>query len=281
MKRIGGFLLFIFCALYANAQVDCTEKDRSIFSSYLFYFQTKSLNSVEDLIDETARFLLNTPYVASTLEKEPEHLVINLREMDCTTFVENVLALVRTLKGGDQSFEAFCENLQAIRYRDGKIRDYTDRLHYFSDWIYENHRNGYVRDINKEIGGVPLYLNLSFMSTHPASYKQLIDAPQRIDAMKEKEKEINERNYFYLPQSVVVAQAERIKDGDIIGFVTTMEGLDVTHVGIASHEDGVLTFIHASSVEKKVIVNKISLLKYITTMKSNKGILVVRPQEVY
>ena len=43
---------------------------------------------------EIGKFFLGTPYVAGTLEtKGAEHLVVNLREYDCVTFVENVVAL--------------------------------------------------------------------------------------------------------------------------------------------------------------------------------------------
>ena len=44
-------------------------------------------------IMEIARRYLGTPYVANTLEDEgSEELVINKQEVDCTTFVEYVLA---------------------------------------------------------------------------------------------------------------------------------------------------------------------------------------------
>ncbi len=43
---------------------------------------------------EIGKFFLGTPYVVGTLEtKRGEHLVVNLREFDCVTFVENVVAL--------------------------------------------------------------------------------------------------------------------------------------------------------------------------------------------
>src|SRR5512146_1957361 len=51
---------------------------------------------------------IGTPYVAHTLEVPgPEHLVVNLQGLDCTTFVENVLALSRTVKLKQTGFEVF------------------------------------------------------------------------------------------------------------------------------------------------------------------------------
>lgn len=62
---------------------------------------------LDELMIHTALFFRGTPYVASTLEKEPEGLVVNLQELDCTTFAETVLALSRTLREENPTFENF------------------------------------------------------------------------------------------------------------------------------------------------------------------------------
>lgn len=264
----------------------CTEEDRAIFARYFAYAKTNHLLTdtipVSDLIIETARFFLGTPYVASTLEKEPEGLVVNLREMDCTTFVENVLALTRTLQDSRTlqdtlpPFDVFCNHLQQLRYRRGTI-GYTDRLHYMTDWMYENARKGYVKDLNADLGGKPLPLALSFISTHPDSYKQLVDHPDRLLEMVEIEKAINSRPYFYLPKTNMPQAFSHLQNGDIVCFVTTIPGLDVTHVGIIYYYKGTVSFIHASSIAKKVIINEESLQEYTSRMKSNRGLLLGRP----
>lgn len=262
-----------------------TPEDRAIFERYLSSMQAKKYLPVSDsipvsdLLIETARFFLGTPYVASTLEKEPEGLVINLREMDCTTFMENVLALTRTLQELPDSspFETFCKHLRQIRYREGRLADYTDRLHYMTDWIYENARQGQVLDINREIGGVPFPVSLSFISTHPDLYKQLKGHPDRVRKIADKEKEINSRTYYYLPKTKIAEAAPRLQNGDIVCFVTTIEGLDVTHVGLVYRTGETVSFIHASSSAKKVIINEESLQAYTERMKSNKGLLLARP----
>lgn len=265
--------------LYVSAE------DRAIFDRYLSAMQAKKYMPVSgsvpisDLLIETARFFLGTPYVASTLEKEPEGLVINLREMDCTTFMENVLALTRTLQElpNESPFDTFCKHLRQIRYRDGRLTDYTDRLHYMTDWIYENARQGQVLDINREIGGIPFPVSLSFISSHPDLYKQLKGHPERVGEMADKEKEINSRTYYYLPKTKISEAASRLQDGDIVCFVTTIKGLDVTHVGLVYRTGETVSFIHASSSAKKVIINEESLQAYTERMKSNRGLLLARP----
>lgn len=261
----------------SSAVLYSTDEDRAIVGRYLDQMAGRDTLSQGELMTETARFFLGTPYVGSTLEKEPEGLVVNLREMDCTTFVENVLALVRTLQSGQSSFDTFCRELQTIRYREGRITGYLDRLHYLSDWIWENARKGRVRDVGREVGGEPLPLCLSFMSTHPEAYKQLKGHPERVRQLAEKEQEINARTYYYLPKTEIDRSAGRLKSGDLVGFVTTVAGLDVSHVGILYREGDVLTFIHASSTAKQVIVNPTSLQAYTAGMKSNRGLLIARP----
>ena len=120
---------------------------------------------------------VGTAYVPRTLEVEgPERLAINLRELDCVTFVENVLALGRFVHLHDPSMlddEArlraeYRRLLTGIRYRGGKLEGYPSRLHYFSEWIADNEARGLVRDISRELGGMADDTPIDFMSTHPA-----------------------------------------------------------------------------------------------------------------
>ena len=130
MKTI--FLTFLVCLIcfcgQAADKVSYTEADRVVFDQYVSEMKANKSLPTGELMVKTARFFLGTPYVAATLEMEPERLVVNLREMDCMTLVENVVALTRTIQSENPSFETFCKNLQALRYRNGEIHDYTDRL---------------------------------------------------------------------------------------------------------------------------------------------------------
>lgn len=276
---VGGFCFL--CGMKAQtpspAALYCTEEDRTIVDRYLDRMADRKNLPFGELVAETALFFLGTPYVAGTLEKEPEGLVVNLREMDCTTFVENVLALARTLQSGEPSFDTFCGELQALRYREGRISGYPDRLHYMSDWIWENARRGRVRDITSEASGEPLALHLSFISTHPEAYKQLKERTDWIRQIAAKEKEIDRRAYAYIPKAQIEQAAPGLQTGDVVCFVTTVPGLDVSHVGILYRKGGMLTFIHASTTAKRVIVNEVSLRDYTARMKTNRGLMIARP----
>ena len=289
MKRLA-FYLFCFVGVSLGSGVQCQQSsslssltvtvdagDRSVYDRYQCEMQAEKQLSVGERMVKSALFFLETPYVGGTLEKEPEELVVNLREFDCSTLVENVLALSLTQQMGECSFDSFCRQLQKIRYRGEVIEDYTDRLHYMSDWIYENEQKGRVKDMTHELGGVAWPLHLSFVSTHPDSYKPLKNHPQRVKRMAQIEQQINARPHYYIPKQSIDSCSAGIQNGDIVCFVTSIKGLDVTHVGIAYWQKGELTFIHASSVAKKVVVQKGSLRAYTEQNKSCKGILVVRP----
>lgn len=275
MKRML-FYLFFFVTFSLSGKA---QGDETIYKRYCLIMKEKATLPTGDLMVETARFFLGTPYVAGTLEEEPERLVINLRGLDCMTLVENTLTLSWAVKYS-LPFDGYVAALKGMRYRnsDRVVLDYTDRLHYTTDWIYENEKRGYLKDVTKEIGGEPLRLDLSFMSTHPDSYKQLKENLERIAKMEAIEKKINARSYFYIPQDEINRHASQIRNGDIVCFVTTIKGLDISHVGIVCREGEKLTFIHASTTKKQVIVNEEPLQEYVQGIKRNCGILIVRPQ---
>ena len=136
------------------------------------------INQLTKLLVEIGKSFLETEYVAHTLEKEgDEQLVINLTGLDCTTFLETSLTFARCIKKGKTSFEDYQNELTFIRYRDGKIDKYPSRLHYFSDWIYNNQQKSIVKDITEEIGGKKIKFAVDFMSKNPKYYKQLKKIP--------------------------------------------------------------------------------------------------------
>jgi cell wall-associated NlpC family hydrolase len=286
LKSGSIILLSVFMTFCSPSWGQPKADDRLIFDEYIRYIKDSSdtsRRSMADLIIATARFFLGKPYAASTLEKEPERLVVNLREFDCTTFVETTLALSRMVEKSEHpSFKDFCEQLRRIRYRNGVVDDYTSRLHYFTDWIYENAKNGSIHDVTQKAGGKPYRPDLYFMSSHPERYPQLRSDSGFTETLRKKEREISERNVYSMIAERDIADSEVfLQDGDIVCFVAGIGGLDVTHVGfIYRRHDGNLTFIHASSMAKKVIINPQPVRKYVKQSRYTRGLMIVRPREV-
>lgn len=261
----------------ADQNIIYQPKDKEILDQALAILKSENYSSLEVLMVKVGTFFLETPYAEHTLEFEPEQLVINLREMDCTTFAENCLAIARTLKSKKPGFERFIQELRNIRYRNGVIDGYPSRLHYFSDWIYSNTEKKLVADISLEIAHTPYPLNINFMSTHPESYKQLTDSAGFIPVIVQQEKEISGRKMYYIPKDQIAGVEKQLTDGDIAGITTNVKGLDIQHVTILIHKGGRIHLLHGSSSAGKVVISEQTLEDYLKDNKSATGIMVARP----
>lgn len=235
--------------------------------------------SMGEIMITVGRSFLDTEYVASTLDKNTnsESLVVMVTGLDCVTFVENCLAMSRCIKSGNTDFKNYKKELTAIRYRSGSIDGYPSRLHYFSDWLYDNNKKGIVRDITQEIGGVEYNRTINFMTTHPDSYKQLSKSEDNLNVMRSVEYEINSRQMYYIPVAVLDTCYDKLQSGDIYGITTEIDGLDITHTGLIYKEDGVTRILHASSKYKKVLISDTDVKGYIMGNKKQNGLMVARP----
>ncbi len=233
------------------------------------------------------RQLLGTPYVAHTLEiNDPECLVVNLRELDCTTFMETSMTLALTalkLKTESQpekadTFALYCHTLQKIRYRKGEISEYPSRLHYICDWSADNVAMEIIEDITGTHAEDFLPVRIGYMSANPEKYKQLKEHPEYVSPIRTMEERCNAMCFAYLPKSKLPAEGKKwIHEGDLIAMLTTIEGLDVSHVGIAVYVKDELHLMHASMIEKQVIIDPRPLSQQINK-KSCPGIRVFRIQ---
>jgi len=253
-------------------------EDREILEQVFDLCASDQETPVSALMVKVGSFFLETPYVAHTLEKEEEQLVINLREMDCTTFAENCLAICRTIQGGNPTFEQFARELQFIRYRDGKMDGYPSRLHYFCDWIHENQAKKVIEDLSEEMAHTPLHKKINFMSTHPESYRQLKESAPLVEVMAAQEKEISARHMFYIPESGIAGLEGKLMDGDIAGITTTIEGIAIQHVVILIRQEGHIHLLHASSKAGKVAISENTLEEYLLDNGSASGIMLARPR---
>ena len=186
-----------------------------------------------------AQQLLGVPYVAGTLDEgKEEKLIVHLDKVDCTTFVETVLALALADKEKKRNFGSFKKALQHIRYRGGILDGYPSRLHYFSEWIKDNERKGIVKERTDEFSTQQEELHLNFMSTHP---------PYKLN----------------------------IKNGDILAITTNIAGLDMVHVGFVCWVGDTLHLLHASSVAKQVILDPQPMYDYSKNKRTHTGVRII------
>ena len=228
-----------------------------------------------------ARKLTDIPYVAKTLEKNRrEQLVVNLRQLDCTTYVETVAALTLCMKHRQYAFNDYCRYLRLLRYEGGEV-DYVHRLHYFSSWISDNTLMGFVSEPNtpQEAFEATQHLRINYLSTHVGQYPMLVANPAWVDAIRKTEQALTGTDVVYIPKqklSNTPLYWDAIKDGDIIAICTNKRGLDTSHIGIAVwHIDGV-HLLNASMIHKRTIEEPMTMQQYMQKHPSQTGIRVVR-----
>ena len=134
--------------IYLVEDLEILEEIFSEFGEYL--------GPTSDLMLKLGGYFAKSPYLEQSLEHEPEALVVNLREFDCTTFVESCLAIARTIRSGELNFQQFTSELKNIRYHGGIIAGYPSRIHYFSDWIYLNTQRQFLEDTSILLSLMPL-----------------------------------------------------------------------------------------------------------------------------
>lgn len=239
------------------------------------------ISDPEKRVASIAREFIGRPYVAGTLENGPEEkLTINFDEVDCTTLVDYVTALAVTAGEHRTSWRDFTYNLERLRYRGGKMKDYASRLHYISDWIVDNTHRGNLEEVTGRCNLATYEIKtIDFMSANRKLYPALSDSAT---FAKIKETEIGYRSHrFPIIKTSRVAKAAKtfLHTGDIIAICSGKKGLDVSHMGILFiDEKNVPYLLHASSKAGKVILDATPLDQYLTRNRHT-GIRVIRLKE--
>jgi len=222
--------------------------------------------------------MLGTPYKSGTLEGETEELTVNIDEVDCTTYIDYVLAMAYTIGEGRTSWRDFIYNLQRMRYRKGDIDGYASRLHYISDWIVDNMYRGNLKEATTSF---PAYeyqeKTLDFITANRDKYPALKDSAE-YEKMRNAEIGYRRHRYPYIKSSRLSNKetAKAMKSGDVVCITTRTPGLDVQHMGIIIKKDGIAYLMHASSAAGKVVIDTLPLAEYMKKNRTANGIRIVR-----
>lgn len=231
---------------------------------------------------EVARQFMNIPYVGQTLEvNDQERLVVNTRQLDCTTLVETVTALTLCVRNNRRTWTDYLDVLRQLRYRDGKLQGYTSRLHYFSDWIDNKTKMDLVTEVQKPNPPFTAVqrLNINYMSQHPQSYRSLKEHPEQVSVIRKQEQALTGKSYRFIPKTALKNSKllrQTIKDGDILAITCNKKGLDIAHLGFAVWRKDGLHLLNASQLHKKVVEEPMTLYQYMQQHKTFTGIRVVR-----
>lgn len=286
----------------AQRTTGLTTADSKRFASLRFQFKEQKWQNLEvgDRIQAIAEQFLGEPYQANLLEQSStEQPFISLHQFDCVLFLETILALTTVLSKNSDNTEPLSSSvlsisqseselftaIQRYRYRDGKIDGYCSRLHYFSDWILDNQRRGNVDQIVQDPRSTILMRPLNFMSNNWQKYPPLVKNPALRDCIAQSETKISNQlktsALRYIPTQELRSQQSKLRSGDLVGIVTNMNGLDVTHSGFLyrKHSKSQTGLIHAS-IRSGIKISP-DLERYVMGVEGAIGIVVARPVLVH
>jgi hypothetical protein len=223
--------------------------------------QSSEIADSGDRIDFLSKQLLGVGYKESTLigdANTAEVFVINLKGMDCFTYIDYVEAMRLS-----DSFEEFKESLREVRYQSGQV-DFQNRNHFFTDWPEFNKSR--VTDVTEEVGGEKIKTVVKVLNKKEDGSYFLPGIP------------VKQREIKYIPsQNIDEEVLERLKAGDYVGIYSDMPGLDVSHTGIIIKKGDKVYLRHASSREGNRRVVDEDLITY---MSNKPGLVVFRPNQV-
>lgn len=273
-----------------------TERDWAIAAGTVAWARNQGLAALPtaDLVSLLAPTFVGAPYEPGTLELPgPETLVVRLATFDCVTLVEHVLVLAHLVRDPETPLpagfgdvdspeaRAFRDRYRALltelRYRDARIDGYASRLHYFTEWMNQGIARGLLQEVTGELGGVPDPRPIHFMTSNPDAYRQLTDDPSLVGPLREIEARLSAEPRLWIPQERIAEVEDRIRNGDLIAAVSTVDGLDIAHVGIALRHEGRLHLLHAPLVGDSVEISARPLAERMRGISGQKGIRVVRP----
>ncbi|MXV43715.1 DUF1460 domain-containing protein [Saccharibacter sp. 17.LH.SD] len=259
---LGGTFLASGCApaaqlplLSYRAKIDPITQDRIRTLTSLFPAQRDNRARLETI----SQSLLGTPYQAHHLigsATQPEELVVDLRSVDCLSFLEYVTAL-----NSSTSENEFLGKLVQTRYVNNTV-SFSTRRHFLSDWCYPYPVLG--DDITKKLSSQ----SVSVVKT----LNQKADGSLYLPGIS-----IKKRVITYIPSASLDTVYPQLRTGDLIGIYSNLPGLDVSHTGFAICNGETVVFRNASSLSAHPYVVDIPLKDYVA---NKRGITVIRLKDI-
>lgn len=290
------FILFFIYTMTAQA-IDAKAIEQQADLSINRLYQT--LNSMpkhamSERINWFSKHFLDTTYVLgalgegdnATYDQFPRY---RIDAFDCDTYVNTVIALSLA-----DSVQSFHRCIHHMRYKDGRV-DYLYRNHFSTiDWNINNQKRGVLKDITRTIHNqknesvaqiAHAIINKPNWYSHKSINTIRLTQPnpalqnERLKMLKAKgaQSTVTRSSLPYLPFSALFLKNKQanlylfaqIPDGAVIEIVRPNwdlrqqigTALNVSHLGFAIWNKGVLYFREASSEYNKVV--DVPLIKYL------------------
>jgi hypothetical protein len=209
------------------------------------------MNGVAARMESVSARFLGYPYKVSPLigsADSPEVFTKSLRQFDCVTYIESVVALSFARRPDD-----FASLLRKLRYENGNV-SWDGRNHYMTQWIRNNVRSGLI---------------------HRLAVKRQTNRKDRILNVVPGLRPRRER-FSCIPKRALQGVVPEMRTGDLIFFASTRPGLDVFHCGVIVRKGKKLYLRHASRGQGAVVEQPLD-----TFLRKNRmaGVLLARPVE--
>ncbi len=230
--------------------------------------------------------LAGTPYAGYTLEIDDrvESPSANFYGLDCWTFFEISLGFARMLHAKAPPYEPadLLALIELDRYRNGVCTgEYLSRLHFLEDLFYDNQKRGLLTNITPQLPGAERmsHRDIREMTVMWRHYRYLRNDPSLLAGMARIQERVSDLPVYHIPKQRVPGIERYLQDGDIIAVTSRDTGGYTSHVGLACRtRDGVLHFLHASSLQRRVVLDE-RLSAYLDSKRDDIGIIVARPAE--
>lgn len=219
------------------------------------------------------------PYGSGNVSCPAEKTLVNFNSFNCVTLVESYWAMSYTLflhfsgkvPKSVSPFTVFVRCLNRIRYFGGENCGMDYRIHYFTQQMEELDRAGLVFNVGMA-NGVPYKKKINYITENEELYGDLASSRRQ----KSLERILTSTPKYYYPLSKRNLYFPMAQDGDIISFTSKTPGLDVSHCGVITVEDGKPKLTHASGLTERVVLAQ-DLERYIRSRTKINGFFVYRP----
>jgi len=191
-----------------------------------------------------------------TQPMEEEHLIVSLSQVDCTTVIEDVLALALCYRDGRSTLADLKDYYQRMHYQNGVI-SFATRNHYFT-WIMQSAiKDGFVELISPNEPAFPFTGVIDIQPSYMTRNKHLF-TPQMENEENYKAIALRQQqrvHFTYIPRELLNMPQDSelgvIRDGDILAVACDQHswarGVEIKHLLIAKWMEGRLHFYHATT----------------------------------
>lgn len=233
----------------------------------------------EELVRKILPEFQGLAYGVGNVSCPSDQTLVNFNSFDCVTFVETYWALMYTLFEFQSEvvpqhadpFEIFGKNLNRIRYFGGDNCGMEYRIHYFTQQMEELDRSGMAFNVAMA-NGQRFWKKINYITENDTTYGDLSQSRQ----MKKLEGILSRTPRYYYPMWKRHLYYPMAQDGDLIAFSAKEPGLDVSHCGIITIEDGRPALNHASGKYEHVVLGQ-DLDYYLRSRTRVSGFFVYRP----